>query len=370
MNTSNTVENYLQIITQDIPIMDVRAEIEYVDGAIPTSTNAPILYNDERHAIGTCYKSLGREAAIKLGYEIVQGENKIAKVNRWIEFFKKHPNGYVTCFRGGLRSQIAQAWLLENKIDVPRLKNGYKGFRSWAMEQLDLESKSKIVKVVSGMTGSGKTLFLQERKSLNPMIDLELEANHRGSAFGNMGPQPSQSDFEHRILKQFLKIDLDFQNAGIQQPILLEDESRLIGKRALPVSLFNLIRSSPVLLVEEPIEARATHIFENYILNQSEKPEIVLGKYIQNTIAITKKLGSERAKEIMGDIQNSRVLWSSNPTAVDFKKSNLIWIEKLLVWYYDPMYANSLEKRNPMIEFRGTKAQLKDYLNAQSPSRP
>jgi tRNA 2-selenouridine synthase len=364
MKSANTVENYLQIMREDIPILDVRAEVEYADGSIPSAMNAPILNNDERSSVGTCYKAHGQQAAVKLGHEIVQGENKNMKLNRWIQFLEKNSNTYITCFRGGLRSQIAQSWLLEKGFDVPRLKNGYKGFRAWALQQLELETNKNTLKVVAGMTGSGKTLFLQQQKSLHPMIDLEYEANHRGSAFGNLGQQPSQSDFEHRILKKFFKIDVDFQKQGLKKPILIEDESRLIGQRALPVALFNLIRSSPVLLIEEPLESRALHIFENYVLNQPEKPDQILGKYIQNTIAISKKLGSERAKEVIADIQNCRVIANSNLSEFEFKNSNLKWIEKLLLWYYDPMYTNSLEKRKPSIEFSGTKAQLKDYLNA------
>lgn len=353
MKNLNTVENYREIIQKDIPILDVRAEIEFSEGSFPGAENHPILDNNERHCVGACYKLSGQEAAVTLGHTIVQGENKERKLRHWMQFFKNNPQGYLTCFRGGLRSQIAQQWLLENKFDVPRLKEGYKGFRFWAIDQLQQETKNRTVKVISGTTGSGKTLFLEQYSGPLRVIDLEHHANHRGSAFGNKGVQPSQADFEHQVLRAFLK-------TPATQDILIEDESRLIGQRALPPAVFNLIRASSILLIEEPLHSRAEHIFEYYILRQSEKPEIVLAKYIQSTQAIAKKLGSERTREVISDIQACQIV--SNNDSNEFKSANLKWIEKLLVWYYDPMYLGSLEKRNPKIDFRGTREQLRDYL--------
>ncbi len=363
MPTTNTVENYIQIITQDVPILDVRAETEFNDGAIPGSVNIPILNDEERRVVGICYKQNGKEAALDLGLKIVCGENKNEKLERWKQFFKKYPHAYLTCYRGGLRSQITQQWLAENNIVVPRLLNGYKGFRAWAIQQIDIESQNAKVKVVSGTTGSGKTHFLRQCPQKIHIIDLEKQANHRGSAFGSLGLQPSQADFEHRVLKEFLTVSA---RAGkTDQSILIEDESRLIGQRALPLGVFNMIRSSSILLLEEPLESRVEHIFDNYVNSPIEPHEVTLGRYIQSTASISKKLGIERTKEIINDIQACRVLIPgcvSPAGQTEFKFENFKWIEKLLVWYYDPMYLGSLQKRNPRIEFRGTRVQLKDYL--------
>lgn len=358
MVSTKTVENYFQILTQNIPILDVRAEIEFQEGSIPGAVNRPILNVEERHLVGTEYKQQGKDAAVTLGHKIVSHENKDRKVQSWLEFFKKYPEGYLTCFRGGMRSQITQQWLAENNVFVPRLQFGYKGFRAWAIQQLEIETKTTHVRVVSGTTGSGKTLFLNDCKNKMAVIDLEKEANHRGSAFGSMGPQPSQADFEHQVLKEFLKIES-------KKNVLIEDESRLIGQRALPPGVFNMIRSSSILLIEEPIVSRVEHIFDNYINGPDQKLEVTLDRFIQSTMAISKKLGLERAQEIKADIQICRAMIPNLHHESDqknFKYENFKWIEKLLVWYYDPMYLGSLQKRNPRIDFRGTRQELKEFL--------
>ena len=48
--------DFKNIVINDIPLIDVRAPIEYEKGAFPNSINIPILNNEERHIIGICYK--------------------------------------------------------------------------------------------------------------------------------------------------------------------------------------------------------------------------------------------------------------------------------------------------------------------------
>src|SRR3546814_3854105 len=43
--------------------------------------------------------------------QLVSGQVKARRVAAWAEFARAHPDGYLYCFRGGLRSQISQAWL-------------------------------------------------------------------------------------------------------------------------------------------------------------------------------------------------------------------------------------------------------------------
>lgn len=356
----NTETDYLKLVLNRIPVLDVRAPIEFMDGSIPNSFNCAILNDQERHQIGTCYKQVGRDAAITLGHQIVSGKNRERKLQTWIEFFKNHPQAIVTCFRGGLRSQTAQTWLHESGIECVRLKSGYKGYRQWVLEQYQQLSESKDFrfKVVSGTTGSGKTSVLESLVQNLPVLDLEGLANHRGSAFGGRGEQPSQSDFENQVLSNILsKLYAANGERNSTNYIIVEDESRLIGKRALPPGIFDRIRSSSIILVEENLHSRAQHIFETYVLNSGEI-SAVLEKYRTNTQNISKKLGLERANEIIRDIE----LCKSAMHGAEFGKLCLVWIEKLLVWYYDPMYLGSLEKRAPKIDFRGTRSEVKDYL--------
>ena len=59
------------------------------------------------------------------------------------------------------------------------------------------------------------------------VLDLEHEARHRGSAFGRLAePQPAQATFENSVAAQLL--------LGNETRLLLEDESRTIGRLELP----------------------------------------------------------------------------------------------------------------------------------------
>ena len=69
--------NYLDILASGTPLLDVRAPIEYIKGTFPTSINHPLLNDDQRELIGTCYNKHGQEAAISLGYELLDQEDNL-----------------------------------------------------------------------------------------------------------------------------------------------------------------------------------------------------------------------------------------------------------------------------------------------------
>src|SRR3546814_16972169 len=78
--------------------------------------------DDERAKVGTCYKQKGNQAAVELGHRLVSGAIKAQRMQAWADFVRDHPDGYLYCFRGGLRSQISQQWLTEAGIEYPRIK--------------------------------------------------------------------------------------------------------------------------------------------------------------------------------------------------------------------------------------------------------
>jgi tRNA 2-selenouridine synthase len=91
----------------------------------------------------------------------------------------------------------AIAWLLDlYGFKVCTLAGGYKKYRNWIIETFSLPFEFIIL---GGYTGSGKTYVLEElhQKGL-AVVNLEKLANHKGSAFGNIGmpAQPSQEMFE------------------------------------------------------------------------------------------------------------------------------------------------------------------------------
>ena len=347
-------ELYLKLL-QGFQIIDVRAPIEFAEGALPNSINIPVLNDQERALVGTCYKISGREKALELGHQIVSGVNKTEKIQHWKSFYERHPHTVLTCFRGGLRSQSVQVFLAENGIDIPRIEKGYKEIRNYFLNQIDLYSKNDHVKVLTGSTGSGKTKLLKTVRDFYPVVDLEDLAQHRGSAFGSMkNPQPAQASFENYLAFEILK----HKSKNSMAPILFEDESRLIGSLHLPEIFFSKIRASSVIKVNVDLAERIENIFDDYIYPEAA----IFDKYLNAITKIEKKLGGLRAQELRNDLKFSQTQFIEE----GLLDSNKKWIEKLLVWYYDPMYAYSLEQRKPLVEFQGQTKDVIEYLKDQN----
>lgn len=341
-------------LLQDCKILDVRAPLEFAQGALPNSVNLPILNDDERALVGTCYKNSGQEKAIELGNRIVMGENKQQKVSAWKNFVEANPHAIMTCFRGGLRSRISQQFLQEAGFEIPRLEHGYKEARQFFIDELNSYSETCELRLLTGNTGSGKTKILREAAVFYPAVDLENLAQHRGSAFGAMkNPQPAQATFENRLSFEVFK----FRSLAVKPPILFEDESRLIGRLHLPEKFFDKLRSSAVIKMLVPLEVRIENIFEDYIYPEAA----IFQKYLDAITRISKKLGGVRSQELLSDIKYSQTQFSE----LGLLESNRIWIEKLLVWYYDPMYTYSLTNRNPKVEFEGSDRETIAYLRAK-----
>lgn len=116
--------------------------------------------------------------------------------------------------------------------------------------------------VLNGQTGSGKTRLLKELSSRGfPVIDLESMANHRGSAFGLLniqGSQTTQNEFEESI--QTL---LDQSNYS--KFIFLEFEAGNLGKLRIPRSISNLYKNGIQVLLKTDIDRRVEYILEEYL---------------------------------------------------------------------------------------------------------
>ncbi len=344
---------------QDCKILDVRAPLEFAQGALPNSVNLPILDDAERALVGTCYKNSGQEKAIELGHRLVSGENKQQKIKAWKNFIQENPHAVMTCFRGGLRSKISQQFLAEAGIEIPRIQHGYKDVRQFFTDELNSYADSCQLRLLTGNTGSGKTKILREAARFYPAVDLENLAQHRGSAFGAMkNPQPAQATFENQLCYEIIKLQNVLEQRPIQKPILFEDESRLIGRLYLPEKFFDKLRASTVIKMKVPLEARIENIFEDYICPEAA----IFQKYIDAINRIAKKLGGVRSQELLADLKYSQTQFSE----LGLLESNRVWIEKLLVWYYDPMYTYSLTNRNPNVEFEGSDRETIDYLKKQS----
>jgi tRNA 2-selenouridine synthase len=348
-------KNFRQLFTENHTFIDVRAPIEFTAGHIPGSINLPILFDEERAAVGAAYKQQGQDAAIKLGHSLVSGRIKEARLGAWLDYLRKNPKCLITCFRGGLRSKIAQGWCAEAGVPRARIEGGYKALRQFLLDEIEIFSAKARLLVVSGATGAGKTLLLRDRRVLSPKLDLELYANHRGSAFGGFGSQPSQIDFENTLARAMLLL-----NTGA--PVLVEDESRLIGRCVQPDSLFSLLRRSPAVIIDEPLSIRVENTFQEYIVQSALKNGDlgVFDSFMISTKNISRKLGGARAQEVLQDISFAKQVFIEKGDL----QVNRLWIEKLLKWYYDPMYLGSLESRKPKILFSGTRLEVINFLGS------
>lgn len=346
-------------------MIDVRAPVEFALGTLPGAINVPIMDDAQRAAVGTTYKTLGKEEAVRLGHELVSGAIKESRLREWSRYIAEHPNAVIFCFRGGLRSKITQSWLAEVGIHRPLIEGGYKGARQFLRDTIDQYSRDSFV-ILSGPTGSAKTQVLNRAASFYPSLDLEALARHRGSAFGAMEkPQPTQINFENTIATSFLHLAPERKSS----PILIEDESRLIGRCAIPETLFNGMRASGLIYLEESFEQRVENILQDYVAeplrDDSNNVSALFGKFKNSIQMISRKLGGVRTQEILQDLKECEEACLKDPQNLH---PNRAWIAKLLKYYYDPAYSRSFQKRNPRILMRGGAGAVMDYLRNQSVS--
>jgi tRNA 2-selenouridine synthase len=330
--------------------IDLRSENEFKKGSIPQSVNIPILNNDQFKKVGIEYKKNGSDAAIALGHSLVKGSLKENLIHHWTEHLKKNPECLLYCFRGGMRSEIAVKWLNDCGVKVNRLKGGYKNFRNWVISQhLDIENYIKDWIIIGGLTGSGKTDFL---RSFKESIDLEQIANHRGSAFGvRDSGQPTQSNFENILT-------LDYLNHKYEK-LILEDESRTIGRAGLPGFWYQKMQSSKLVILEVDDDKRAENIYYEYVydeINNGNSEDKLLEKYLGSLNNIKRRLGNvvyDNIKDLMKSAfhQNEKEIHKE-------------WILTLLTSYYDKMYSYKLDMRKDFIVHKGEIESCRDYINA------
>jgi len=356
------IDDYRSILLNDTPLLDVRAPVEFDQGAFPLAENFPLINNQEREDIGIRYKNRGQDAAIKLGHELVQGEIKSQRINHWQNFFGQHPQGVLYCFRGGMRSKISQQWIYEQTgVTYPRIKGGYKAMRRFLIDELETSSQHINPVMLGGRTGIGKTILLQELKQ---QIDLEGIYHHRGSVFGkHVTPQPSQIDIENRLSIELLKL-LNKQHTQI----VLEDEGSNIGSRLIPDVLFQKMKQSPLILLEASIDERIDITFQEYIIESLAEHQQYNGdeagfrswsEQLQLSIdKIQRRLGGVRYKQLKALLIDAIQQQSSTGDAGSHKE----WIKVLLIDYYDPMYDFQTEKKLDRIIYRGSQEDVLSYL--------
>lgn len=354
-------DDYRALFLNDTPLLDVRAPVEFNQGAFPFTENVPLINDAEREAIGKQYKHLGQDEAVKLGHKLVQGEVKSQRVEKWEQFVQQNPNGILYCFRGGMRSKISQQWIYEKTgIIYPRVKGGYKAMRRFLIDELEKSTEQTEVITLGGRTGSGKTILLN---TLKQQLDLEGIFNHRGSVFGkHVTAQPTQIDIENTLSITLLKLRQQGYNN-----LVLEDEGGNIGSRRVPECLLQKMQQSPIVMLEASLEERIDIIFQEYIIDalaeyqshydQEQGFNNWTAHLHQAIDKIERRLGGLRHKKIKALLTGSIQQHQSGNT-----ESHKDWIKELLVDYYDPMYDYQLSKNQQRVVFNGNKNEVEEYL--------
>lgn len=312
-----SISEFLELAGNHL-VLDVRSPGEYSHAHIPGAYSLPLFTDEERKLVGTAYKQQSRETAIKIGLDFFGGKMRgmVEQVESFLSENTHLPNKQVLvhCWRGGMRSG-AVAWLLDlYGYRVFTLAGGYKAYRNWVLEQF---SKPYDLSIVGGYTGSGKTELIKALKNTGQqVVDLEQLANHKGSAFGNMGTQPGQEMFENRLAMELYKL----QPNSIAW---IEDESQRIGQLQVPTPFWQTMRNSPVYFIEITFEKRLQYIVRDYSKTEKEK-------LVNSIIRIQKRLGPLETKTAINHLI----------------ENNYDACFEILLKYYDKTYLKSLRQRS------------------------
>lgn len=361
-----TTQQLHNLFAHNTPFLDVRSEDEFFKGNFPNSYNIPILNNHERHLVGTCYKQKGKQAAIELGHKLVSGEIRQKRIEQWCNLASSTPGIHLFCWRGGMRSNLAQQWMLRAGVHVPRIEGGYKALRRYLMQVIDDTANNTAFIRIGGKTGTGKTALINE---IAPSVDLEKHAAHRGSSFGHtINPQPSQSYFEHSVAIDLLRMTGKITGKNV---IFIEDESRNIGTIAIPETFYQAMRRSPLALIEMPLEFRIQRILKEYIVDMSiafqtkyrERGFDLFSDYLrQSLFRIQKRLGLERYRHLHA-LQLNALGTQFNTGSIH---DHAAWIMQLLTEYYDPMYDYQIKKNKAPVIFQGNYQEVSEWAISRS----
>jgi tRNA 2-selenouridine synthase len=320
-----TLDHALALRDRGALLVDARTPSEFAEATIPGAINVPIFDDGERARVGTLYKQQGKAVAKRLGVGLVAP--KIPAMIAQVEGAQAGRRGPVVvfCWRGGMRSRALTAFLDLAGVPARQLKGGHKAFRAHVRDFFETGEWGRLL-VLRGLTGVGKTRLLQVLAAEGyPVIDLEGLANHRGSAFGNLGlpPQPSQKAFEALLWDALRQVPPG-------RYALAEGESRHIGRLALPLRVYQALQTETSLWVNASLEHRVRIILDDYPARDGLKEA-----FARPLQALRPKLGGEATDRMLGLLQRGE--WEA-------------LTRELMLLYYDPLYEHTRPERRIEVE--------------------
>jgi tRNA 2-selenouridine synthase len=229
------------------------------------------------------------------------------------------------CWRGGKRSESFTHVLREIGWDARALEGGYRAFRRAVVADLPDLARRLELRVVCGLTGSGKSRLLHTLDRLGAQVlDLEHLAAHRGSVLGNLpgAPQPSRKMFESLLWARLRALD-------VRRPVFVESESRRIGIVQVPQALLERMWSSDCVRVSASVGTRVTLLKDEYTHFLGD-PEL-LGQQLDHIAALHGHAAIAR--------------WKAMAAAGDWDAL----VEELLSRHYDPAYERSIGAHYPKL---------------------
>jgi len=349
-------------------LIDARAPVEVLRGGLPYAHALPLMTDEERRLVGIRYKEAGPDAAMTLGYELV-GPDLERRVAAWRAVCDLGPTA-VACWRGGLRSKLVVEFI--GRDDVVRVDGGYKALRADLVGRMPAALARKRMVVLTGLTGSGKSRLLRSladgafghdgrppsfdtADGRLQVLDLEAEARHRGSSFGAEDvPQPSQQTFENAVAARLV--------LSPAPRVVVEDESRFVGRRTLPDELLATMRAAPVVVLEAPLEARAASSYREYVAAATARHgvERTAARLQADTARLRRRLGGRRTDEVVARI----AALAQDDEAWSDPGAHRGWITTLLTEYYDVLYRKALAKHGRRVAFRGDEEEVRTWLSA------
>ncbi len=238
-------------------VIDVRSPSEFAEDHLPGAVSMPVLSDAERARVGTIYKQESAFKARKIGAALV-ARNAARHIEGPLAEMDGGWKPLVYCWRGGQRSASFASILSQIGWRAETVDRGYSSYRRLVVQFLyDVPFPSTVV-LLDGNTGTAKTEVLSRAAARGvQVIDLEGLANHRGSALGGQGEQPSQKWFESCLAAEVAALDP-------VRPVVIEAESSKVGMLGIPPRVFEAMKAARRIRIEAPVPVRAGYLTREY----------------------------------------------------------------------------------------------------------